>query len=153
MVEDETDMMRYPEHFVAPMRAELSDHGVVEAKTPEDVDALLAEDGGTVMMVVNSVCGCAAGKARPGIVASLKSAQKPDKVGTVFAGADVEATQHLRASHLADFPPSSPSVAIFQNGKPVYVMHRHDIETRGPEQITDLLEQAYAEVRGASAAV
>lgn len=144
-------MMRYPEHFVAPMRAELADHGVVEAKTPEDVDALLTEDSGTVMMVVNSVCGCAAGKARPGVVASLDSEHKPDKVGTVFAGADVEATQHLRAAHLADFPPSSPSVAIFHNGKPAYVMHRHDIETRGPEQIADLLKQAYAQVRTATA--
>ena len=107
--------MAYPEYFIAPMRQELTQHGVVEAREAVDVDRILAEESGTVMFVVNSVCGCAAGKARPGIVNSLNNAVKPDTVATVFAGGDIEATARLREL-LSTYPPSSPSVAIFQGG-------------------------------------
>mgnify|MGYP005861278657 CR=1 FL=1 len=94
----------YPEYFTAPMREELTRHGVEEARTPEDVDRLLAPGSGTVMVVVNSVCGCAAGKARPGIVHSLQHSVKPDRVATVFAGGDVQATARVREL-LSGYPP------------------------------------------------
>lgn len=136
--------MQYPEHFLAPMRAELSSRGVIEARTPEQVDELLSPDGGTVLMVVNSVCGCAAGSARPGVIRSLAADVKPDKVATVFAGGDVEAVAHLRQI-LSEYPPSSPSAALFRDGKPVYMLHRHQIEGRDPAQIAAALQQAYEE--------
>jgi len=136
--------MAYPEYFIEPMRAELTRHGVEEARSPEDVDRMLSADSGTVMMVVNSVCGCAAGKARPGIVDSLQHEVKPDRVGTVFAGGDTEATARLREI-LSDYPPSSPSVAIFRDGKPVYMMPRGDIEANGPGEISQRLRQAFDE--------
>ena len=126
------------------MRAELSNRGVIETRTPEQVDELLSADSGTVLMVVNSVCGCAAGSARPGVLQSLESDVKPDKVATVFAGGDLEAVAHVRQI-LSDYPPSSPSVALFRNGKPVYMLHRHQIEGRGPSQIAAVLQQAYQE--------
>ena len=126
------------------MRAELSNRGVIETRTPEQVDELLNADSGTVLMVVNSVCGCAAGSARPGVLQSLESDVKPDKVATVFAGGDLEAVAHVRQI-LSDYPPSSPSVALFRNGKPVYMLHRHQIEGRGPSQIAAELQQAYQE--------
>ena len=126
------------------MRAELSSRGVIETRTPEQVDELLSADSGTVLMVVNSVCGCAAGSARPGVLQSLESDVKPDKVATVFAGGDLEAVAHVRQI-LSDYPPSSPSVALFRNGKPVYMLHRHQIEGRGPSQIAAELQQAYQE--------
>jgi len=126
------------------MRAELPRRGVIETRTPEQVDELLSADGGTVLMVVNSVCGCAAGSARPGVLQSLESDVKPDKVATVFAGGDLEAVAHVRQI-LSDYPPSSPSVALFRNGKPVYMLHRHQIEGRGPSQIAAALQQAYQE--------
>ncbi|MDE0434148.1 MAG: BrxA/BrxB family bacilliredoxin [Bryobacterales bacterium] len=136
--------MRYPEYFLEPMRAELSSRGVIETRTPEQVDELLSADSGTVLMVVNSVCGCAAGSARPGVLQSLESDVKPDKVATVFAGGDLEAVAHVRQI-LSDYPPSSPSVALFLNGKPVYMLHRHQIEGRDPSQIAAALQQAYQE--------
>ena len=136
--------MQYPEHFLEPMRAELSSRGVIEARTPEQVDELLKPDGGTVLMVVNSVCGCAAGSARPGVIRSLQADVKPDKVATVFAGGDVEAVAHLRQI-LSEYPPSSPSAALFSDGKPVYMLHRHQIEGRDPAQIAAVLQQAYEE--------
>ena len=126
------------------MRAELSSRGVIETRTPEQVDELLSADSGTVLMVVNSVCGCAAGSARPGVLQSLESDVKPDKVATVFAGGDLEAVAHVRQI-LSDYPPSSPSVALFRNGKPVYMLHRYQIEGRGPAQIAAELQQAYQE--------
>ena len=134
--------MSYPEQFLIPMRADLTRHGVEEARTPQDVDRLLAPGSGNVLMVVNSVCGCAAGKARPGVGLALKHSVRPDKAATVFAGGDEAAVAHLREI-LADFPPSSPSIALFQNGKPVYMVHRGDIERRDPSQIAKLLTDAF----------
>ena len=123
------------------MREDLTRHGVEEARTPEDVDRLVSETG-TVLMVTNSVCGCAAGKARPAIGMALQHANRPDKAATVFAGGDVAAVARLREI-LSDVPPSSPSLALFQNGKPVYIMHRRDIEQRDAFQIADLLKTAF----------
>src|ERR1700679_109839 len=117
--------MPYPEQLLIPMREDLTRFGVEETRTHAAVDRVLAEKG-TLMMVVNSVCGCAAGKARPGIGMALAHHTRPDRVATVFAGGDEAAVAHLRGI-LSDFPPSSPSIALFQNGKPVYMMHRRDI--------------------------
>lgn len=134
--------MRYPEHLIGIMRQDLTSHGIIETRTPEEVDAVLAPGKGTVMMVINSVCGCAAGKARPGIVRALAdSPVKPDIAATVFAGGDVEAVSRVR-EHLSNFPPSSPSVAIFQDGKPVYMMHRYQIESRDALTIANELKAA-----------
>ena len=138
-------MMRYPEEFLIPMRAELTQHGVLETRTAEEVDELLKPGSGTVLMVVNSVCGCAAGSARPGLIQSLENDIKPDKVATVFAGGDVEAVARVRQI-LADYPPSSPSMALFRDGQPVYMLHRHEIEGRDPSQIAAVLKQAYNEL-------
>ena len=102
--------MSYPEFFVAPMRQELTDLGVRELRTPEEVDAAVTGTAGTLMIVVNSVCGCAAGKARPGIALALRNAVKPTVVATVFAGADIEATDRAR-QHFTGYRPSSPSIA------------------------------------------
>src|SRR5215208_6536577 len=120
--------MPYPEPFIAPMRAELTGLGARELRTADDVDAAVSSKG-TVMIVVNSVCGCAAGKARPGIAAALQHARRPDLVGTVFAGADIEATERAREL-FAPFPPSSPSVALMRDGQLVYMLQRRDIENR-----------------------
>lgn len=136
--------MRYPEQLIVPMREDLTRHGVLETRTPEEVDQILGPNSGTVMMVVNSVCGCAAGKARPGIAASLKHSVLPDKVATVFAGGDVEAVARVRELS-AGLPPSSPSVLLFRNGKPVYMLHRHQIEGRQAPEIAQLLTQAFDE--------
>lgn len=136
--------MRYPEQLIIPMREDLTRHGVIETRTPEEVDQILGPDSGTVMMVVNSVCGCAAGKARPGIAASLKHSVLPEKVATVFAGGDVEAVARVRELS-AGLPPSSPSVLLFRNGKPVYMLHRHQIEGRQAPEIAQLLTQAFDE--------
>jgi putative YphP/YqiW family bacilliredoxin len=134
--------MRYPEPFIAPMREELTRHGAVETRTPEEVDRLLGPDSGTVLMVVNSVCGCAAGRARPGVVLSLQQPVVPDKVATVFAGGDVEAVSRVR-ERLAAYPPSSPSVALFRDGEPVFMLHRHEIEGREAPEIASILSEAY----------
>src|SRR5688572_18297040 len=120
--------MPYPEPFIAPMRAELTQLGIQELRTPEQVDAAVNAQG-TVMIVVNSVCGCAAGKARPGIALALQHAKKPELVGTVFAGADVAATDRARG-HFAPYPPSSPSVALLRNGELVFMLERREIENR-----------------------
>lgn len=124
------------------MREDLTRHGVEEARTPADVDRVLAPENGTVLMVTNSVCGCAAGKARPGIGMALQHSVRPNKAATVFAGGDEEAVAHLRGI-LAEYPPSSPSIALFKNGKPVYVMHRRDIEPRDAFQIAQALREAF----------
>lgn len=124
------------------MRADLTRYGVEEARTPADVDRLLAPGSGTVLMIVNSVCGCAAGKARPVVGAALKHAARPTKVGTVFAGGDEAAVAHLR-NLLSPYPPSSPSMALFQDGKPVYMLHRGDIERRDPVAIAKILTEAF----------
>ncbi len=124
------------------MREDLTRHGVEEARTPEAVDALLAPGNGTVLMVVNSVCGCAAGRARPAIGMALKHPVRPSKAAAVFAGGDEAAVAHLRKI-LSDYPPSSPSIALFRDGKPVYMVHRSDIERRDPVQIAGLLTAAF----------
>ena len=134
--------MKYPEEFIGPMRQELTRLGVQETRTPEDVDATLGAHGGTVMMVINSMCGCAAGRARPGIALSLQHAIVPDTVATVFAGGDLEATARVR-EYLHDYPPSSPSVALFKDGKPVFMLHRHQIEQRDATEIAKFLTEAF----------
>jgi putative YphP/YqiW family bacilliredoxin len=134
--------MRYPEEFIGPMRQELTQLGVQETRTPEQVDAMLGPNSGTVMMVINSMCGCAAGRARPGIALSLKHAVLPEKVATVFAGGDLEATARVR-EYLPDYPPSSPSVALFKDGKPVYMLQRHEIENRDATEIAKSLTEAF----------
>jgi putative YphP/YqiW family bacilliredoxin len=126
------------------MREDLTRAGVIETRTPEEVDSLLGPGSGTVLMVVNSVCGCAAGKARPGVVLSLRNPVVPDKVATVFAGGDVEATARVREI-LSDYPPSSPSVALFRDGKPVFMLQRHEIEGRDATQIAKILTAAYTQ--------
>ncbi len=134
--------MPYPEIMIAPMRADLTRFGVEETRTPEQVDEAIGNSKGTLLVVVNSVCGCAAGKARPGIVKALQSDVRPDRSITVFAGADMEATNKAR-EHFAPYPPSSPQVALFKDGKLVYMMQRHDIETRYAEEIAQELTQAF----------
>jgi putative YphP/YqiW family bacilliredoxin len=123
------------------MRQELVDVGARECRTAADVDAVVAAPG-VVMMVVNSVCGCAAGKARPGIAESLKHAHTPDVVATVFAGADVEATERAR-QYFTGFPPSSPSIALLRDGKLIYMIERRDIESRTAGAIADQLTMAF----------
>ena len=121
----------YPEYLVAPMRQELTEVGAKECRTPAEVDAALKQPG-VVMMVVNSVCGCAAGKARPGIAMALEHAVRPASVATVFAGADIEATDRAR-QFMTGFPPSSPSIGLFRDGKLVYMVERRDIEMRNAQ--------------------
>ncbi len=133
--------MPYPEYLIAPMRQELTEVGARECRTPAEVDAAL-KSSGVVMMVVNSVCGCAAGKARPGIAMALQHAHRPDVVATVFAGADVDATDHAR-SFFTGFGPSSPSIALLRDGKLLYMIERRDIEVRPAEAIADLLTLAF----------
>jgi len=134
--------MPYSEMLITPMREDLTRFGLEEARTPADVDRILGPASGTVLMVTNSVCGCAAGKARPAIGMALKHVHRPDTAATVFAGADEAAVAHLRGI-LSDYPPSSPSIALFQNGKPVYVMHRSEIEPRDAFQIARTLTEAF----------
>jgi putative YphP/YqiW family bacilliredoxin len=124
------------------MRSDLTQYGVEEARTPDAVDRLLAPHSGTVLMVVNSVCGCAAGRARPAIGLALRHPVRPSKVATVFAGGDEAAVAHLR-SLLSGYPPSSPSMALFRDGTPVYMLHRSDIERREPAEIAALLTEAF----------
>jgi putative YphP/YqiW family bacilliredoxin len=124
------------------MRRDLTQYGVEEARTPQDVDRLLGPGSGPVLMIVNSVCGCAAGRARPAVGMALQHGVRPAKVATVFAGGDEAAVAHLRAK-LSDFPPSSPSMALFQDGKPVYMLHRHEIERREAPEIAQILTAAF----------
>jgi putative YphP/YqiW family bacilliredoxin len=131
----------YPEFFIAPMRDELTRLGVVELRTADQVDATLTKEG-TVMVVVNSVCGCAAGRARPGIALALEHSVKPDVVSTVFAGADVEATEKAR-SYFTGYPPSSPAVALLRDGKLIYMMERHQIENQEAPAIAEALTSAF----------
>jgi len=132
------------------MRAELTRFGVQETRTPEAVEEVLTPGSGTVLMVINSMCGCAAAKARPAIGMALANPKRPDKVATVFAGGDEDATDRVREM-LADYPPSSPSMALFVDGKPVHMIHRRDIETRGPEQIASLLTGLFDQYCGPKA--
>jgi putative YphP/YqiW family bacilliredoxin len=119
----------YPEIMVIPMREELTRLGIEELRTAADVDRVLQNQPGTTMVVVNSICGCAAGRMRPAVRMALQHAAKPDKVVTVFAGQDTEATERAR-SYFTGYPPSSPSIAILRDGKLVYMLQRSQIETR-----------------------
>jgi putative YphP/YqiW family bacilliredoxin len=133
--------MPYPEYLVAPMRRELVDLGARECRTAAEVDDAVKAPG-VVMMVVNSVCGCAAGKARPGVAMALQHANRPDSVATVFAGADIEATDRAR-QYFTGYPPSSPSMALLRDGKLLYMVERRDIEMRSADAIADLLTLAF----------
>src|SRR4029077_4973284 len=124
------------------MRSDLTQYGVEEARTPEDVDQLLGPNSGTVLIVVNSICGCAAGRARPAIGLALQNPVRPSNVVTVFAGGDEAAVAPLR-SLLAAYPPSSPSMALFRDGQPIYMLHRSEIERRDPYEIAAVLKEVF----------
>ena len=136
----------YPEHFLAPMRDELTRLGFEELRTPELVDEAVKRPG-TTLIVVNSICGCAAGKARPGIALALREGVRPDHLGTVFAGGDLDATARAR-EHFAPYPPSSPSVALMKDGKLVYMMERRDIEGSPADAIARRLQDAFKQYCG-----
>jgi putative YphP/YqiW family bacilliredoxin len=136
--------MPYPEEFVSPMRTELSSVGFKELKNSEEVKDAFSKKEGTTLLVVNSVCGCAAGTARPGVIKSLNGEKKPDQLLTVFAGQDLEATEEAR-KHMLPYPPSSPSIALFKNGELVHVVERHHIEGRPADMIAQHLNAAYKE--------
>jgi putative YphP/YqiW family bacilliredoxin len=134
--------MMYPEEFVQPMREELTRLGFRELRSPGEVDAVLGKSKGTVLVVVNSICGCAAGRARPAIAYALSHTVRPDVLATVFAGQDQDATAQAR-SYFTNYPPSSPSIALLREGKLLYMMERRDIEGRMPEEIADDLTRAF----------
>lgn len=134
----------YNPALVKPMREELVSIGVKELLTAEDVDQYLKDKKGTQMIVVNSVCGCAAGGARPGVALALTHSKKPDSVATVFAGQDKEATERAR-SYFHGYPPSSPSAALFKDGEIVYMLERTDIEGYSPQEIAQKLVSAFEE--------
>ena len=134
--------MPYPEILIKPMREDLTRFGVEETRTPEDLDEVIRNTKGTVMVVVNSVCGCAAGLARPAIGMALAHPVKPDRVVTVFAGGDIAATERAR-SYFKGYFPSSPSVGILQDGKIAYMLERHQIEGRTAEDIARDLTRAF----------
>jgi putative YphP/YqiW family bacilliredoxin len=134
--------MPYPEIMIRPMREDLTRLGVEELKTPEAVDETLQNSKGTVMVIVNSICGCAAGKARPGVALALQNEARPEKVVTVFAGADIEATEKAR-SYFTGYPPSSPSIGLLKDGQLVYMMERRQIEGRDAYQIAEELKRAF----------
>lgn len=133
----------YPEELVKPMRAELSDAGFQELYTADAVKEAISKEG-TTLVVVNSVCGCAARNARPGAKMSLDNGKKPDNLITVFAGVDKEAVDEARAN-MFPFPPSSPSMALFKNGELVHMLERHHIEGRPADMIAENLKDAYNE--------
>src|SRR5262245_38453756 len=134
--------MPYPEFFVEPMRQELTALGVKELRTPEEVDAAVTGTSGTLMIVVNSVCGCAAGRARPGVALALRHGVRPDVIASVFAGFDVEATDRARG-YFTGHLPSSPSIALLRNGSLVYMLERWQIENRDAPAIATELKKAF----------
>ncbi len=133
----------YPEAIVKPMKQELVSAGFSELLNPEDVDKVIQSEG-TVLIVVNSVCGCAAGAARPGVKKSLENAKKPNHLTTVFAGYDIDALTQAR-KHFAPYPPSSPAIALFKNGELVHFVERHNIEGHNANAISDHLKAVYDE--------
>lgn len=143
-----TRMPMYDEEAVQPMRDELIAYGFQELRTSEEVDQVLTNSTETVLVVVNSVCGCAAGSARPGAGAALQNKVIPDRMVTVFAGQDRDAVDRVRETYLKDYPPSSPSMALFKDGKPVYMMERRMIEGRRPEEIAGELSKAFEKYCG-----
>jgi len=134
--------MPYSEILIKPMREDLTRLGVEETRTPAQVEDAILNTKGTLMVVVNSVCGCAAGKARPGIALALQNGARPDRSITVFAGADIEATASAR-EHFAPYPPSSPQIALFKDGQLVFMLERHQIENKFAEQIAHELAGAF----------
>ena len=136
--------MPYPPELTEPMREELQQLRVQELRTPEDVDAVLQHDPGTTLVFVNSVCGCGAAMARPGLALALRHHVLPDKVTTVFAGVDVEATERVR-NYFHEYPPTSPQVALFKHGKLAHLIQRSEIEGTSPKAVASLLVQAFEE--------
>lgn len=134
----------YPEELVAPMKEELTTVGFDELSTAADVDAALTPDSGTVLVMVNSVCGCAAANARPAVIHASKHAKTPKRLTTVFAGVDAEAVAQAR-NYMLPYPPSSPSIALFKDGKLVHFIERHHIEGRPAEMIAENLTAAFDE--------
>ena len=134
--------MPYPEMMIAPMREDLRRIGFRELLTAEEVDQVLGTEKRTTLLVVNSMCGCAAGAARPGIDISLQQAPRPEVLTTVFAGQDMAATERAR-EYITGYPPSSPSIALFREGELVWMLERHQIQGRLPDQITEDLRRAY----------
>lgn len=132
----------YLEEFVQPMREELTRLGFRELRTSGEVDEVLSQSKGTVLVVVNSICGCAAGRARPAVAYALSHAVRPEVLATVFAGQDQEATAQAR-SYFTGYPPSSPSIAMLRGGKLLYMLERHDIEGRMAEEIAEDLTHAF----------
>ena len=135
-------MPMYPEIMVIPMREELTRLGIEELRTPEEVDRALSKQPGTALVIVNSICGCAAGRMRPAVRLALQNSTRPDRAYSVFAGQEKEATERAR-SYFTGYPPSSPSVAILQDGKLVYMMPRRDIESREASAIAADLKAAF----------
>jgi putative YphP/YqiW family bacilliredoxin len=135
----------YPEEMCKPMREDLTSVGFVEMTTPEEVEKILNKKEGTVLVMVNSVCGCAAGNARPAVKLTTTFSPKPDIFATVFAGQDIGATAKAR-EYMGPFPPSSPSIALFQDGQLVHFIERHHIEGRSSQMIADNLKDAFTQV-------
>lgn len=133
----------YPSEITEPCRLDLTEAGIAELKTPAEVDEAINQ-GGTALVVINSVCGCAAGNARPAVKLAIQHSRRPDRLTTVFAGVDQDATAQAR-HYLPGIPPSSPSIALFKDGKPVFVLERHQIENRGPEEIAWDIVNAFDE--------
>ncbi len=134
----------YPEQIVIPMKEELTENGFNELVTNEEVDNALTQDG-TALVVINSVCGCSAGTARPGVLLAVEqSSKKPDRLTTSFAGFDIDAVNKIR-EHLLPYPPSSPSIALFKNGNLVHFIERHNIEGRSAQMIANNLSAAFEE--------
>lgn len=136
--------MPYSEIQIKSMREDLTKLGIRETRTPEEVDAAVSAATGTIMVVVNSVCGCAAGRARPGVALALQNEVRPQDMITVFAGADIEATDRAR-SYFKGYRPSSPSIGLLRNGEPVFMLERHQIEGREAPEIAALLRDAFDE--------
>lgn len=132
----------YPEIMVIPMREELTRLGIEELRSVAEVDRFVQNESGTTMLIVNSICGCAAGRMRPAVRMALQNATKPGKIATVFAGQDLEATARAR-HHFGGYPPSSPSIAILRDGKVIYMMPRNQIETRDAAAIAAELKAAF----------
>jgi putative YphP/YqiW family bacilliredoxin len=132
----------YPEEMVRPMRQELTSIGFREMRTPEEVDSLLKHEKGTVLVVVNSICGCAAGRARPAVAQALAHSARPEVLAAVFAGQDREATDRAR-TYFTGHGPSSPSIALMRDGKLVFMLERHSIEGRDPHSIAEDLTRAF----------
>ena len=139
--------MLYPPEITEPYRKDLTTAGFTELKTPSDVDMAVRNAPGTTLVVVNSVCGCAAGMARPGVKLAVQHEKVPDRIATVFAGVDKEATDRAR-SYMSGVPPSSPSIALFKDGQLVYMMERWQIEGRGPQEIAFDLVEAFDQFCG-----